>query len=948
LFLLVVFARGIAGVYTDFLWFDSLGFAGVWRGILGTKVLLWFVFGAVFLGLAWGNLAIADRLAPQFRPSGPEEEALSPVHVVVERRRRLVHVLVALVPAVAFGAAAAAKWNEWLLFRNRVSFGTNDPQFGNDVGFYVFQLPWLSFVANWIFGALVVTTLLATAAHYVNGGIRLQAPGLIVTSAVKAHVSVLVAVIALIKAGNYLLDRVELLFSGRGVVRGAGYTDVNAQLPAINLLIAISVLAAALLLYGSWRRSWRLPVIAVGLWAFVSLIVGGIYPAVVQRFRVEPAESARETRYISHNIEATRAAMGLDEVEVLEFAYDENLTAEGLEDNAETIRNVRLWDPSVLQRTYQRLQEVRTFYRFNDVDVDRYTIDDELTQIVLSAREINPDSLPSDTWENRHLAFTHGYGAVLSPANAVTSDGQPDFLVQNIPPQGEPSIDEPRLYHGEGIGRFAIVNTSRDEIDYLREDGTAVPTRYGGDGGVGIGSLHRRIAFALRFGDLNPVISGFMTSESRILYVRDVRERAQTLAPFLEFDHDPYPVVIDGRVMWVLDAYTSSDRYPYAERAETGRLPPSSGLNHDFNYVRNSVKVVVDAYHGDVTFFLVDPDDPIAAAYAKAFPDLFTPADEVPDELRAHFRFPEDLLRVQTDMWGRYHIGDPDEFYSQSDRWNIAQDPGTGGRPAAAALDPETGDIIERAEGRMDPYYLLTKLPDEERTEFLILQPFVPFSEDDTRRELSGFMVAKSDPQDYGQLQVFVMPRDRQVDGPAIVNARMNQQPEISQLITLLSRAGSEVLLGNLVIVPVEQSLIYIRPLYVQATGANAVPELKQVIVAYGNRIAISDRLQDALVQVFGDAPDTREEGPDTGPVDPESPESGTSLSDEAGRLFAEAAAAFAEADAAFRDGDPVLYATKIEEGRDAFERALGLNDDIVPDDAPLPDDGDLDVSPTG
>ena len=634
--------------------------------------------------------------------------------------------------------------------------------------------------------------------------------------------------------------------------------------------------------------------------------------------------------------------MGLDDVEVLEFAYDEDLTAERLVDNAETIRNVRLWDPSVLQRTYQRLQEVRTFYRFNDVDVDRYTIDGELTQIVLSAREINPDSLPSDTWENRHLAFTHGYGAVLSPANAVTSDGQPDFLVQNVPPQGEPAIDEPRLYHGESIGGYAIVNTARDEIDYLREDGTAVPTRYDGDGGVDIGSLHRRVAFALRFGDLNPVISEFITSASRIMYVRDVHERAHTLAPFLDYDHDPYPVVIDGRVVWVLDAYTSSDRYPYAERAETGRLEASSGLDHDFNYIRNSVKVVIDAYHGDVTFYLIDPDDPIAAAYAKAFPDLFTSADELPEELRAHLRLPEDLFRVQTDMWGRYHIGDPDEFYSQSDRWNIAQDPGTGGGPAAAVIDPETGEIIERAEGRMDPYYLLTKLPDEERTEFLILQPFVPFSEDDSRRELSAFMVAKSDPQDYGQLQVFVMPRDRQVDGPAIVNARMNQQPEVSQLITLLSRAGSEVLLGNLVIVPVEQSLIYIRPLYVQATGANAVPELKQVIVAYGNRIAISERLQDALVEVFGDAPDTREEDPNTGPVDPESPGTGAALDDEARRLMAEAAAAFSEADAALRDGDPVLYATKIEEGRNAFQRALELTGDIVPDDL------DPDETPAG
>jgi uncharacterized membrane protein (UPF0182 family) len=439
---------------------------------------------------------------------------------------------------------------------------------------------------------------------------------------------------------------------------------------------------------------------------------------------------------------------------------------------------------------------------------------------------------------------------------------------------------------------------------------------------VGIGSVLRRAAFALRFGDINPLISGFMTPESRILYVRDIRERASMVAPFLHFDRDPYPVVLGGRVTWLLDAYTTTDRYPYAQAAARDRLEPGSGLAHDFNYVRNSVKVAVDAYDGDVTMYVVDPDDPIVRAYGKAFPDLFTAADQIPAELRAHFRYPEDVFRVQTNMWGRYHIESATEFYSQSDRWNIAQDPGSAGAPVAVQTTGTTVANQAPAEGRMDPYYLLMRLPDEPSTEFLILQPFVPFSDDDTRRELSAFMVAKADPDEYGKLEVFVMPRDRQVDGPAIVNARINQEPEVSQLITLLSRAGSEVLLGNLVIIPVEQSLIYIRPLYVQATGANAVPELKKVIVAFGDRIAIQDTLQAALVAVFGDAPETLEEGPAGVAPAPSDAPSPVGLSEEARRLFDEAARAFAEADAALRAGDPVTYAQKVQEGRAAFERA--------------------------
>jgi len=915
--------RGVAGVYTDYLWFDSVGFTSVWAGVLWARVVLFLGFTIAFFVLLWVNLVIADRLSPTVRPSGPEEEALERVHAVLDRRPGAVRVAVGLLVGVIFGTRAVGQWNEWVLFQNHVAFGTSDPQFHRDIGFYVFRLPFISFLANWLFLALMMVAILTAGAHYLNGGIRLQTAGPRVTPAVKAHLSVLFAALALAKAGNYYLDRFDLNFSTRGVVHGASYTDINAELAAINLLIFISVFAALLFLYNLRQRGWVLPVTAVGLWALVALVAGGIYPAAIQRFRVEPAESERESRFIGRNIDATRAAMGLDDVEVRQFAYDEELSAEALVSNAETIRNVRLWDPTVLRRTYQRLQEVRTFYRFTDVDVDRYRVEDERTQIVLSAREVNPDSLPSDTWENRHLAFTHGYGAVLSPANAVTADGQPDFLVKDIPPRGEPPITQPRLYHGEAIGGYAIVNGGRDEIDYLREDGTAITNRYDGSGGVGIGSIPRRLAFALRFGDINPLISGFMTSESRILYVRDVRERARTIAPFLHYDHDPYPVVLDGRISWLLDAYTTTDHYPYAQQVDRDRLDPDSGLDHGFNYVRNSVKVAVDAYDGDATFYIVDPDDPIVTAYAKAFPKLFTASDEMSDELRAHLRYPEDLFRLQTNMWGRYHIGDPNEFYSQSDRWNIAQDPGSAGGPAVTqTTDPDTGEPRPPREGRMDPYYLLMRLPDAQLTEFLILQPFVPFSEDDTRRELSAFMIAKSDPDDYGKLEVFVMPRDRQVDGPAIVNARINQEPEISQLITLLSRAGSEVQMGNLLIIPVEQSLIYVRPLYVQATGANAVPELKKVIVAFGDRIAIQDTLQAALTAVFGDAPETLEEGPGGDVSDTAPPGTGDVVPDEVRRLLDEAAEAFAEADAALRNGDPVAYAQKTQEGRQAFDRA--------------------------
>ncbi len=951
---LIVFSRRIAVFYTDLLWFNSLDLTSVWLRVVGTKALLAVVFGLFFLAVLLGNLMLADRSAPAFQPPGPEQDAIDRYRMLVgDRAGRLRLVLVGVL-TLSVSLGVLTHWETWLLFRNGDDFGITDPQFGRDIGFYVFRLPFFTFVTDWLFSTLALITVIVAAVHYLNGGIRLRTLGQRVTPNAKLHLSVLFAALALLRSVTYYFNRFELTLSSRGFVDGASYTDVNAQLPAITLLILVSWFSAALLLYSTRRNGWSLPVTALGLWLVVSLVAGALYPAFIQRFRVEPEESTREAEFIDRNIAATRAAMNLDNVTVRDFDYSENLTVDDLVRNEETIRNVRLWDPDILERTYQRLQEVRTFYRFTDVDVDRYLVDGRLTQIELSARELNTDGLPADSWENRHLAFTHGFGAVLSPANAVTRDGQPDFTVRDVPPRGSIPIDQPRLYHGESLPGYAVVNTTRDEIDYPTEEGLETYD-YTGEGGVDLSSIVRRAAFALRFGDINPLISNFITDESRILYIRDIRDRVEKVAPFLHFDADPYPVIDDGRIIWVLDAYTTTDRYPYAQRVDTARQKPNSGLRHSFNYARNSVKAVIDSYDGDVTLYLVD-DDPIARAYQKAFPDLFD--EDVPESLREHFRYPEDLFRAQTDVWSRYHISGTEGFYSQSDAWNVAQDPGTDSGAAAEAdptIDPVTGEIVGPVgERRMDPYYLLMRLPGEEREQFLMLQPYVPFSVDDTRRELSAFMVAKSDPDNYGELEVFVMPRGEPVDGPAIVNARIQQEPAISQIITLLSRSGSRVLQGNLVIIPIEESLLYVRPLYVEAEGTS-VPELKQVIVAYGRRVVMRDTLQDALRELFGDAPETLEEGLDpdetitSGGDQTEDGASGDGSAGASGdestdiatinELLTAASEAFNDAELALRDGDLAEYQRLVNEAERLVAeaaRAAGLT-------APEPDDTSVD-----
>ncbi|MFN2505792.1 MAG: UPF0182 family protein [Acidimicrobiales bacterium] len=923
--------RGIAGFYTDFLLFDELGITSVWKQVLGAKIILGAIFTGVFFVVMWANLAIADLLAPKFRPMGPEEELVERYHQAIGSRTGLVRVAVAGIFALIAGPGVSGQWNAWILFRNGVPFSRRDAQFAKDIGFYVFDLPFLTFVVDWLFATFVVVLIVTAVAHYLNGGIRFQTPVQKVTPQVKAHLSVLLAVLALLKAVGYFLQRYELVYSTRGVVQGAGYTDVKAQVPALQLLFVISLFACALFLVNILRRGWVLPVIAVGLWALVSVVVGAAIPAFIQQFRVQPTESTKERPYIDRNIKATRDAFSLRDVVVRDFSADDQLTAPDLAANQSTIQNVRLWDPAVLTTTYKRLQEIRNFYQFNDVDVDRYPdTSGTNTQVLLSARELRIDGIPSPSWVNQHLVYTHGYAGVMSSANGVASDGNPQFLVKDLPPVGKPEITQPAVYYGQELAGYAIANTQQREIDFTLADGTNQTSSYRGRGGVEMSSWIRRAALSLRFGELNPLISDFITPNSRAIYMRDIDERVRMAAPFLRFDNDPYPIIYKGGIHWVYDAYTTTSRFPYAQRAEIGRLEAGSGLNANFNYVRNSVKVVIDAYHGSMTFYINDPADPIIQAYKKAFPKLFTDGTRMDDELRRHLRYPEDLFRVQTNMYGLYHMQDAASFYNKTDAWDIAQEPGalggTGGTPIPNVQGPA---VVAAREDRMDPYYLLMRLPDATKDDFLMMQPFVPFSRDDSRKDLTAFMVAKSDPGEYGNMEVYVMPRQRQIDGPGLVNSRINQDPTISQEITLLGQRGSSVTYGNMLLIPIEKSLLWVRPLYVEAEGSTPLPQLKRVIVVSGDRVVMKNSLREALVQLFGSSPPTLEEQsgapatgqpppPGTGTGTPPPPPGQPTLQ----QLLGEADSHFVAAEEALRRGDLTGYQREQQLARDAVKRA--------------------------
>jgi hypothetical protein len=918
LIVLLLSLRGLAGFYTDFLWFDSLGQGATWRELLAAKVVPAVVFTAVFFVIMAVNLFIAERLAPKVRPVGPvspEEELVNRYQQATARFQGRIRVVVAAFFALIAGIGVSSQWRNWVLFTHRVNFGIKDPQFHKDIGFYVFQLPFIRFILDWLFAGLVIVLLVTAVAHYLNGGIRFQTSLQRVTPQVKAHLSVIVAVMALVKTAEYYFSRFGLTASTRGVVDGATYTDVKAQLPAYNLLIFISIVAAGLFLWNIFRRGWVLPVIAVGLWGFVSIAVGTIYPAFIQNFKVKPNELADERPYIARNINATRAAFAVNGVQVQNFNYTQSLNTSVVNANRPTIDNARLWDPDVIQSTYQTLQGLQPYYRVNNVDIDRYDINGQATQVLIGARDLNSSSLPSQSWVNEHLVYTHGYGAIISPTNQASSSGDPLFNLSNIPPtsSGVALTDQgAQLYFGENLSGYTIVDAKQAEFNYARSNNTNAMTRYRGKDGVKLSNLLRRAAFALRFGDINPLISGQVTSSSKILLIRDIMSRVQTLAPFLQFDSDPYPVVVNGRITWILDGYTTSNQYPYSE-SESGE----GGLSNSVNYVRNSIKATVDGYNGTVHFYVVDNKDPIVAAYRKAFPSLFTDGSKMPAVIRAHLRYPENLFQLQSNVFSKYHVTNTSSFYAGTERWLLSPDPNA---VLGQTVTPTTARGSSRAvqitatTPRQEPYYLYIRLPGDTHENFLILQPFVPVSQDNQQTRLVSFMTAKSDPGSYGQLQAFVMPQGANVTGPVQVANNIQSNPALSSQFTLLSQGGSDVIKGNIQLIPVGNSLVYVQPIFVQSSS-NGYPQFKFVVVFTQGKTPVFDStVNTALTDLFNGGSSSAGTTPSTTPTSPTTPtttpSAGSSTTTQS--LLTQASQQFVAANTALRNGDLATYQADI------------------------------------
>jgi uncharacterized membrane protein (UPF0182 family) len=822
--LFIVFTSTI-GLYTDWLWFASLGQTRTLQTRLLTQIGLWLAAALLaMLVLIVNWFLIPRRLLGrlQLRLRGRQQQSLT----IGARVLTIILRVIAALIAVVMASEASDRWMTFLTFRHATPFGLSDPIFGLDAGFYVFQLPFYRFLVGWLLGLIVVTLIGSGLIYLFAQRIR--------DRAATTHLALLGALFMVGKAVDYQLQRFALLGSSQGAIFGAGYTDVHAHLPLLHLLTGVVVLGALMLVVAIFIRRWRptaggrLLLFAGIAWIALSLL-GPLYASTVQRFTVQPNELALERPYIEHNIRFTRYAYGLADVEESDYQITGTLIAEQLEANADVLDNVRLWDWKPLRTTYEQLQEIRTYYTFADVDVDRYTLDGRLREVTLAVRELDVEQLREDarTWINQHLIYTHGYGLCLSPVAEVSEEGLPHLLVRDIPPRSaDPmlTISRPEIYFGEKTTNYAIVNTTEDEFDYPSGDEN-VYTRYEGPDGVPLSGFLRRLAFALRFESTPILISRAIGTESRILFHRSISDRAETLAPMLWFDDDPYPVIVDGRIIWLYDAYTWSDRFPYSQ-------PRWNSGPWGLNYIRNSVKVTVDAYTGETTFYVVDPSDPLIQTYQAIFPDLFTAGEEMDAALREHWRYPEQLFLIQADVYAAYHMQDARVFYNQEDLWQTPT------------------EVREMGETWMEPYYVIMRLPGEEAVEFMMIRPYVPAG----KQNMIAWLHADSDDPDYGQLGVYKFSKEALVYGPIQVEARIDQDPYISQQLTLWNQRGSSVIRGNLIVIPIDGTLLYIEPLYLQAE-AGQLPELKRVLVAHGNRIAMADDLATGLAQVLGEAP---------------------------------------------------------------------------------------------
>jgi len=873
---------------TEWWWFKEIGYQVIFTQEMVTRGILFLTAGAITAGVLHINLHFAQRgLVPH---SILLEVGRSAPNINVTTIVRDLSLPVALGLGLWGGLIAGAQWETVLQATHATPFGISDPLFGRDVGWYVFVLPAIAAALGYLTGLATLTLILVVGVYFLRGDIIPRPMTVRVERTAGLHLAVIVAVMLLLTALRlWFVDGPGLLYSTTGPLVGASYTDIHASLPALRVTAVLAALAGALVIIGGVRgRLVRYGTLALGGFLAVAVIGRGVFPGAMQKLVVAPTELTRERPYLERHIAATRRAWGIDSVDTRELNGEANLTLADIRANAPTIENVRLWDREPLLQTFGQLQEIRTYYDFVSVDDDRYMIDGKYRQVLLSPRELNVASLPTRTFINEHLTFTHGMGLTLSPVNQVTVEGLPVLFIRDLPPVSDVSlkVTRPQIYYGELANEFVFVGTKQREFDHPSGEAN-VYAAYEGTGGVPVGNLLRRLVLATRFGSSKILLSGDITNESRILYYRNIRSRARRALPFLTFDRDPYLVVADdGTLQWILDAYTRTDRYPYAFR-----------LPDDTNYMRNSVKVVLDAYNGNLRAFVADPGDPLVRTWEKIFPGVFQPVDAMPADLRLHLRYPDDLYRVQAALYTTYHMEAPEDFYHREDQWQI---------PA-----------VTKADGSV-PFmrHIVMRLPDEQKEEFIYMVPFTPRGKDN----LAAWMVARNDGEAYGRLRVYSLSRQSLVFGPTQITNRINQDTEVSRQVTLWDQAGSRVIRGDLLVIPIEESLLYVQPLYLQAEGGR-IPELKRVIVAFQNQVVMRETLDGALAELFGGATSVRGQQATAGAPAPAAATTTKAVSAEVRALLDEARQRYEAALEAQRAGDWARYGEEIKRLGEVLDR---------------------------
>ena len=824
----LVGAPAAASFYTEWLWFQSVGQAAVFTTVVTAKITFFALGAGVFLAFAMVNLLVARVVAKHIGELPlPREGVLTYITRMkahaVDRIVTYGALVGALVLATILGLIVSGRWLMIERYLYPTSFGQRDPLFGLDISFFVFQLPLYHFVQGWAIASVVLVALL-TGAYYAVRSYGFTFDGsdlvaLVSVRGVRIHLFSLVALIPLLLAIGYRLNAYDLVFAHRGVVHGAGFADINAQLPALTILAAVSIAMAVAIFLNGFRHGYALSGVAIAAWILAAIVIGGIYPSIVQQYQVQPSEVVLERPYLQQNINMTRLAFGLDSVDSQPFPGDAEPKPGVVARNPQTFASLRLWDNRPLLSTYNQIQTIRLYYDFNKVDIDRYTIDGQYQEVMLSARELSPSKLASQaqTWVTQRLQFTHGYGLTMSPVNTATSEGLPNLIVQDIPPVGKVPVSRPEIYYGETDSSYVILDTNAQEFDFPQGNQN-VYNSYQGIGGVVMSSALRKLAFAVLYQDPNILLTNYLTPQSRIMYHRQISDRLNRLAPFLVQDSDPYLVVSNGQLLWFQDAYTVTNQFPYST--------PYGGR---FNYIRNSVKAVTNAYDGSIHLYVSDPSDPLIQTYEKIFPTLFTSMSQMPADLHAHVRYPEDMFLVQADVLRAYHMKDPQVFYNREDMWDMPQEVG-----------PDGSSMLQ-------PYYVIMRLPGADKEEFLLMLPFTPSG----KTNMVAWLAARSDGADYGKMLLFEYPKDKVIFGPQQVEARIDQDPRISAQLSLWNQQGSKVIRGNLLVLPIENSNLYVEPLYLQASQSQ-LPELKRVILATENNLVMGVSLDDALNQLFG------------------------------------------------------------------------------------------------